>query len=193
VPRTKEFDQVDALDKAMNLFWKSGFARTSVRDLVSHTGVAHAGLYSVFEDKEGLFKKALARYASRNDDSLFSPLEQESSGRISIEELFDDAVFKAKMGDFDNGCFLVNSACEFGGEDADVNEIVEHSYRRQKRAFENAITNGKSRGEISESINVDEICDLLVATLNGISTMIRSGFPIESIQNTVNSVKASLR
>lgn len=193
MPRTKEFNEGDVLDKAMHLFWEKGFARTSVRDLVSHTGVAHAGLYSVFEDKMGLFKQALERYSSKNDESLLPPLEQKTSNRRSIENLFDDAVNKVKRGHFENGCFLVNSACEFGEESVEVNQIVNRSYIRQKKAFENAIANGKAVGEIPSHTNVDELSDLMVAVLNGISTMVRSGLPVEAVENAVNSIKLTLR
>ena len=51
MPRVREFDPDVALEKAIQLFWHKGYAETSMRDLVAHTGVAHAGLYSAFGSK----------------------------------------------------------------------------------------------------------------------------------------------
>lgn len=68
--RTREFDVNETLDRAMHLFWKKGYVETSVRDLVEYTGVAHAGLYSAFGDKEGLFKAAVRKYCLKIADEM---------------------------------------------------------------------------------------------------------------------------
>jgi len=193
VARTIEFDEGEALDKAMYLFWEKGFARTSVRDLVEGTGVAHAGLYNVFKDKKGLFIRALEKYASENDDNILLPLEQIESGKQAIENLFDIAVDRARTGIFKNGCFVVNSAAEFGEEDREVQQIVLRTFARQKKAFENAIGNGIAAGEIHPSIQVSELAVFLVSALNGLSTFMRCGSPIESIENTSKTVKMILQ
>jgi len=56
MPRVKLFDEKEVLTKAMNLFWKQGYAATSIRDLVNHLGINRASLYGTFGDKEQLFK-----------------------------------------------------------------------------------------------------------------------------------------
>ena len=62
MPRTKEFDPEVALERAMELFWRRGYATTSVADLVAHLGVARASLYSTFGTKHDLYVAALERY-----------------------------------------------------------------------------------------------------------------------------------
>jgi len=193
VPRTKEFDEKEALNKAMHLFWGKGYARTSVRDLVEHTGVAHAGLYKVFRDKRSLFKRALEEYSSENIGNLFSSLETEDSGKDSIEELFKNAIVQMTAGNLRNGCFLCNSASEFADTDEEVHQIVIQNFKRQKDAFENAITNGIAAGEIAPSKNVNELADMMVATLSGLSVLGRSGAPFEVIENTSKSIQEMLQ
>lgn len=193
MPRVIEFDEIEALDKAMTLFWEKGYARTSVRDLVKYTGVAHAGLYNVFQDKKGLFNRALEKYASENDDTILHTLENEDSGLQSIHDFFDIAIERVKSSTFRNGCFLVNSVSEFGFSDAAVHNIASRSLKRQKNAFINALTNGVNDGDILSSKNIPEIADFLTSSLNGLSTMTRLGVPIEMIENTVKSIKFVLR
>jgi len=193
VPRTKEFDEDDALNKAMHLFWEQGFERTSVRNLVEETGVAHAGLYSVFKDKRGLFIKALEKYAFENNNDLFSPLEAADSGKKSLEDLFANVVVQMKKGNLGNGCFLSNSASEFADTDHEVQQIVVRSFLRQKKALENAITNAISDGEIAPTTSVSELADLMVAALSGLSALGRCGAPFELIENTSKSIREMLR
>ena len=50
------------LDKTIAVFWKHGFARTTVQDLERATGVNKSGLYTEFEGKEDLFIASMRRY-----------------------------------------------------------------------------------------------------------------------------------
>ena len=70
MPRVKLFDQNEVLTKAMNLFWKQGYAATSVQDLVQHLGINRASLYDTFGDKDQLFKKSFELYRKQNKDGL---------------------------------------------------------------------------------------------------------------------------
>ena len=60
--RTREFDPENALDSAMALFWRQGFAGTSVAQLVDETGVNRHSLYETFGDKQALYLQALKRF-----------------------------------------------------------------------------------------------------------------------------------
>src|SRR5258708_4251117 len=51
-----------ALDRAIPVFWKHGFANTTLQHLEPATGVNKSGLYSEFKDKEDLFLASLARH-----------------------------------------------------------------------------------------------------------------------------------
>ena len=44
MPRTKQFNEEEVLNKAMELFWEKGFHATSIQDLVSHLGINRASL-----------------------------------------------------------------------------------------------------------------------------------------------------
>ena len=60
--RPREFDVDDALETAMELFWRKGYEGTSLTDLTEGMGITKPSLYGVFGNKEGLFLKALERY-----------------------------------------------------------------------------------------------------------------------------------
>ena len=49
--RLKTFSREEVLEKAMPVFWKQGFADTSLQDLERATGVNKSGLYTEFRDK----------------------------------------------------------------------------------------------------------------------------------------------
>src|SRR3979490_2746911 len=60
--RPKNFNREGVLEKALPLFWRSGFAEASLHELEVATGVNKSGLYSEFKDKEDLFMQSLQYY-----------------------------------------------------------------------------------------------------------------------------------
>src|ERR1700756_6067667 len=83
--RPKGFSREEVLEKAMPVFWKHGFADTSVQELEQATGVNKSGLYSEFKGKEDLFVQSLRYYV---DNLELGPLlASEPLGWDNIERL----------------------------------------------------------------------------------------------------------
>ena len=61
--RPREFDVDQALDRALRVFWRKGYEGTTLPDLTRAMGINRPSLYAAFGNKEGLFRKALDRYA----------------------------------------------------------------------------------------------------------------------------------
>jgi TetR/AcrR family transcriptional regulator, transcriptional repressor for nem operon len=60
--RTLEFDVDNALNKAMRLFWKSGYARTSLRDLLKAMGIGEGSFYNSLKSKKHAYLECLKRF-----------------------------------------------------------------------------------------------------------------------------------
>src|SRR6201981_3832982 len=105
--RPKGFSREQVLEKAMPVFWKHGFADTSVQELERATGVNKSGLYTEFRDKEDLFVACLRHY-------LESPgkrglLTQEPLGWNNIETFLKNGPLNKGE---KQGCFSINSMRE---------------------------------------------------------------------------------
>src|SRR5258706_6133510 len=88
--RPKEFDRDVALRRAIPVFWKKGFARTSTEDLVAAMGIGKQSLYDTFGDKRGLFLEALRTYNSEGVASLVKRLAAGASKLAPIEGVLVD-------------------------------------------------------------------------------------------------------
>jgi AcrR family transcriptional regulator len=106
--RPKGFNREEVLEKAMPVFWKHGFADTSLQDLERATGVNKSGLYTEFRDKEDLFMACLRYYLeSQGKRGL---LTKEPLGWKNIENFLKNGpLYKGEQ----QGCFSVNSMREF--------------------------------------------------------------------------------
>src|ERR1700680_2098580 len=65
IGRPREFDIDEAVERAMELFWRQGYEGPSLADLTRELGLTRPSLYAAFESKEGLFFKALDLYEAR--------------------------------------------------------------------------------------------------------------------------------
>src|SRR6516225_2219056 len=70
MPRVREFDVNDVLEKAKSLFWEKGYEAASIQDLVNATGVNRASLYQAFGGKRQLFEQALGRFRNETGQHL---------------------------------------------------------------------------------------------------------------------------
>lgn len=62
---TKQFNEEEALDRALDLFWRRGFGPTSMQDLAQATGVIRGSLYHAYGDKQAIFLRIFERYRER--------------------------------------------------------------------------------------------------------------------------------
>jgi AcrR family transcriptional regulator len=106
--RPKSFSREKVLEKAMPVFWKHGFADTSLQQLERATGVNKSGLYTEFRDKEDLFVACLRHYLESQEKRGL--LTGEPLGWKNIEAFLKNGPLnKGKQ----QGCFSVNSMREF--------------------------------------------------------------------------------
>src|SRR5579884_2561634 len=75
--RPRNFDELEALEKATQVFWSKGYDGVTIDDLVDGMGVGRPSLYAVFGDKRTLFLRVLRMYAeakgARAAKALLSP------------------------------------------------------------------------------------------------------------------------
>ena len=106
--RPKNFSREEVLEKAMPIFWKHGFADTSLQDLEQATGVNKSGLYTEFQGKEDLFLACLRHYLDRQGKRGL--LTREPLGWKNIEMFLKSGPLNKGE---TQGCFAINSMREF--------------------------------------------------------------------------------
>ncbi|MFQ5418794.1 MAG: TetR/AcrR family transcriptional regulator [Anaerolineae bacterium] len=192
MPRIREFDPDKALDKALQLFWHKGYAETSMRDVVAATGVAHAGLYSAFGGKRQLYQAALERHLNVNMTHLLSSLTTPDAGRTELEQFFEMMLTIVRTGNFEDGCFMANTAVAFGTEPSDILDIFNDHIERMESGFRSALENAKARGEVCANLNSVAVADLLVTVFNGMAVLARGGAGYGRIKRSVRTALSIL-
>jgi AcrR family transcriptional regulator len=87
IGRPREFDRDAALEAAMFLFWRKGFAATSMNDLCDAMGVRSPSLYAAFGSKEALYLEAIEHYVRTQGPPVWDKLAEGPTARVGIENL----------------------------------------------------------------------------------------------------------
>ena len=117
--RPKNFSREGVLEKALPVFWKHGFANTSLQQLEKATGVNKSGLYAEFADKGDLYLESLRHYLRKRQEEEF--LTAKPLGWKNIERFLKLAPCSLEGG---KGCFSVNSMNQFAVLPPAAQEIV---------------------------------------------------------------------
>jgi len=119
----RQFDEQDAFEKSIALFWRKGYADTSMQDLAEATGVQRGSLYNAYGGKDVLFLRAFEIHAERYLDKARQALDRPTL-KASLNSFFDFIVGWLLEGEPARGCLSTKTV--FGSElvDAPIREAV---------------------------------------------------------------------
>src|SRR5438132_604751 len=149
--RPREFDIDEALDRALEVFWRNGYEGTSLSDLTEAMGISRPSLYAAFGNKEELFQKALERYTEVSHGFLQECLEQPTA-RTAIEMLLYGASV-VREGEYVRGCLLVKGALTGSNNSLSVQQELTARRAANERVLCQRLARAKDEGEIPEDAN----------------------------------------
>jgi TetR/AcrR family transcriptional regulator, transcriptional repressor for nem operon len=180
--RPKEFDQEQALRKAIRLFSQQGFAATSTDDLMRVMDVGRQSMYDTFGDKRALFLKALKMYVAESVHSINVELERPGSALSAIQNALVTFAERTDLSSAE-GCMGLNAITEFGQRDADVTRITRSAARVQRQTLMRVLIRARKQGELSSDADLDSMADFFESTLAGIRMAAKAGKSRQTIQN----------
>jgi len=187
--RPREFNPDIVGQKIMNLFWQKGYARTSVQELVDATGLKKGSLYSCFGKKSEIFKFALLRYCRPAEDGPRSELSPLNGLAAFFSKIVKEADLpKAQR----RGCFLMNSALEFGNQNHELSATVRDLVKAREQHFERLILAAQASGEMSSKLDSRQAAQRAFATAFTIREMCKFKPEKDFLQNIANSYLESL-
>lgn len=167
--RTRAFDELEALDGAMHLFWRQGYGAASLNDLLEATDLSKSSFYETFGNKRDLLIATLKRYNASPMAVLTEPLRRPDPGRAQIEQTFRNAVQHALSGQGGRGCFVNNCLCEIGAQDVEVREAAREVLDTLEAALAAAVANGQKNGTVLSREKPRALARFLVNNLSGIN------------------------
>lgn len=181
MPWEKAFDRGEALEKAMMVFWRNGYEKTSVADIVAATGASRYGLYDEFGDKHALYLAALDHYEKNPITWLLGDLEKDGAGLVELYGYRDRLTASAAKSVERLGCLMTLSATDLCPHDPAVCATVDTFFRRVHTAINNALGKAKADGEWVSNLSPDEAAEIILSAVQGAAVFSRAGVAPQSI------------
>src|SRR6266403_5482533 len=140
--RPKEFDQEQALRKAIGVFCRQGFAATSTDELMRAMDVGRQSMYDTFGDKRALFLKALEMYVTESVHSITVELERPGSALAAVQNALVTFAQRKDLSSAE-GCMGLNAITEFGQRDAAVTLITRNAAHVLRQTLMHVLTRAK--------------------------------------------------
>ena len=169
MPRVKQFDQEEALQKAVGLFWEKGYNATSLTDLTKTLNIGKGSFYDTFKGKRQLFEKAFEVYRTSNIEMLKMMLDSETDVKAGVKGLLTQLV-KSGLADKERkGCFAVNTVAELGNNDAEIKSIM----NAHNVLMREVIYDYLKKHTFSSGMSASQATGLLITFMTGLNSELK--------------------
>jgi AcrR family transcriptional regulator len=175
--RPRAFDREAALDTATRLFWRKGYAATSISDLTEVMGIGSPSLYAAFGSKDELYVEALRHFGERFEALVWGNFRAASTAYQAVEALLMDsaAAFTGSCGQNDpRGCMVTLSAVGSEGH-VELGERVRAARAEAVTRIEQRLDQAVLDNELGTDTDIPGLARLVVAVQNGMSILARDG------------------
>ena len=172
--RPKQYDRIELLDRAIELFRRQGYSATSTAELVDELGVNRKSMYAEFGSKQELFEAALERYNQEHLSNVLAPIEATDADLDTIRAAFASYADASEGWVRGRGCLMCNTAVERAALDPGAERYVAAYLDRLTKAFHNALSNGQQLGQLDPDADLDDLAAFLTMALIGVVASIRA-------------------
>ena len=175
VGRPRAFDRDQALNTALDLFWRHGFEGTSTAQLTAAIGISPPSLYAAFGSKEALFREALALYGQRYGVFLSGPMSAPGSAREAVEQMLQTAGRQFADARHPLGCMV--AAGELQMSEAQSPLVLDLMGLRQaaQQAIRSRLNRARQDGELPADTDTATLAAFFAMTIQGMAIQARDG------------------
>lgn len=140
--RPRTFDEDTVVGAARDRFRASGYAATSLDDLVEATGLAKGSLYNAFGDKHSLYLRAFENYCAGAVAGFAAQLDgPDDTAAERLHRLVRDAAnHPGSPAAPPVSCFLAKATAERAALDQQVAAVAQRTFQRLEDLLEQSVS-----------------------------------------------------
>jgi AcrR family transcriptional regulator len=172
--RPRAFDESEALEQAMRVFWEKGYDAASLADLTAAMGINPPSLYAAFGNKEALFLRVLERYGECQGAYLAEALGAPTAREVAERKLFGqvEALCDASH---PLGCFAVQAVARSGDASSPMGQKLVSFCQTAHEALVKRLRRAKAEGDLPPESDPAALARFLTTVAQGLSLQAASG------------------
>jgi AcrR family transcriptional regulator len=191
IGRPRGFDRDAALEAAMVLFWRKGFAAASMNDLCDAMSIRSPSLYAAFGSKEALYLEAVERYVRTIGPPIWDRLADGATARAGLEKLLlaaTESLPESAM--TPAGCMAaLGAVCDEWP--APIIEAVRNVRLEMLGMLRSRLEAGVANGELPASTDIDSLSRFYLGVYQGMAVQARDGASAGDLSGSVAAAMAA--
>lgn len=170
--RSIEFDYDKALERATRLFWKDGYAGTSLRDLLKVIGIGEGSFYNTLKSKKHLYIECLRHYRETEGRKRVLALMSGPTAGMGVRALFgvvldclDDPKTPSRL------CLMAGMVAEDVLADSDLRRMVQDGTATLTKRIAARLASDKKQGKLPSTLNSRATASVITTYLQGLWRM----------------------
>ncbi|WP_435205486.1 TetR/AcrR family transcriptional regulator [Micromonospora sp. bgisy143] len=181
--RPRGFDVDEALERALEVFWRQGYEGASMSDLTAAMGINKPSLYAAFGSKEELFRKAVARYADQDMGYARHAIAQTTAYEV-VATLLRENVLAVTRPDRPAGCLSIQGGTACSSVNAPVAEFLAASRLAGERALADRFARAVAEGDLPADADPAALARFVMSVTEGQAIHAAAGVPREQLRQT---------
>ncbi|WP_248294940.1 TetR/AcrR family transcriptional regulator [Actinoplanes sp. TBRC 11911] len=189
--RPRSFDHDEALDRALEVFWRQGYEGTGIADLTKAMGINNApSLYHTFGNKEELFHQVLDRYAEGPARYIREAMARPTA-REAVEALLHGAADATTDPDHPRGCITVHGALPLSPGARAAHDELTARRAAGEAALRDRLQRARKDGEIPAAADPDGLARFFTTIYQGIAVQAAGGATRRQLHQIVDTAMAA--
>jgi AcrR family transcriptional regulator len=180
------------LRKVMGVLSVKGFARTSIADLTTASGVDYGTLHKAFGTRDEILRAAIRSCVDTEASLAQEPLRVSPTGREAILSMLEENVRLRRHWPRYCGCLFTFNAFVVPPEDVDLQEFLTERRRSLSKQIRRRLAQSVTEGELPENTDCEVLASLCLTLLSGLTFRILDGAPpgllFRSLERFVNAL-----
>jgi AcrR family transcriptional regulator len=165
--RPRSFDEEQAIDSAMRVFWEKSYEGATMADLTEATGLNRSSIHAAFGSKEGLFLKVVERYWEGPMSHIPKALAEPTLPRV-VEALIRGMVNFLSTPGNPKGCLAVHGALVCGTNGERVMQFMAEWRKTTVSMIKKRIQQAQRKGELRAEVNAADYARYIAAMMAGL-------------------------
>jgi AcrR family transcriptional regulator len=193
--RPRVFDEEQALDAALGLFWRSGYQGASLAELTHAMGINKPSLYAAFGNKEQLYLKVLERYREQQLMRHAEAMAGEPDLKQAMRVFLRSVATMLTAPELPGGCMVVNSAvaCDNAAIPRSVVAAIGKTIEQSSLGLlKERLQDELRQRNLPQDTSIEKLADYFTAIMCGMAVMAKVGVTKARLFDTIEQALGAL-
>ena len=180
--RPRKFEHGPVLLRALDVFWRQGYAATTIDNLATAMGLNKPSLYNAYGDKQRIYRQALAAFVAQVKDEVGTALASSADIRAALQAFFDGALMVYCAHEPPLGCFAICTATAEAVAHADIQRDLAEVIAGLDAMLAARFAEARDAGQVGATPSPEMRARLTQAVLHSLAVRSRAGESREALR-----------